>query len=111
MLSNSWRASSGARMGVRPRLTTWLGPAHDGGGVAADHLADHEPVEQHADRGEVLLDRGLRVGFAELLDVGGDVHRLEAAELAQAPLLAPAEELARPPGRRLAGYSGCGCWR
>jgi len=29
-----------------------------GGWIGLDHLAHHKPVEQHADRGQVLLDQG-----------------------------------------------------
>ena len=46
---------------------------------------------------------GAACDFPEVLDVGGDVHRLEAPELAQAPHLAPAEKL----GNRL-GVGGPG---
>ena len=94
MLSKSWRASSGREDRRAAAVDDVPGPAHDRGGVGSDDLADHEPVEQHAHRGQVLLDRGCRVGLPELLDVGGDVDRLEAAELAQAAHLAPAEEAA-----------------
>ena len=35
-----------------------LGPAHGMRRVDLDHVADHQPVEQHAQRREVLFDRG-----------------------------------------------------
>ena len=38
-----------------------LRAAHRGGRILADDLADDQPVEQHADRREVLLD-GRRAG-------------------------------------------------
>ena len=85
MLSNSACASSGARIGVLPRLTTCLGPRTTEAGLRCHDLADHQPVEQHADRRQVLLDARRRVRLAQLLDVGGDVQRLESPELAQAP--------------------------
>ena len=66
---------------------------HHGGGVAPDDLADHQPVEQHAHRRQMLLDAGRRVRRPELLDVGGHMHGLEEPELGQPPALAPAEEV------------------
>jgi hypothetical protein len=105
MLSKSWRASSGERIGVLPRFTTCLGPSNHRGRIAPDDLADHEPVEQHAHRRQVLLDRGRRVGLAQVLDVGGDVDRLEAAELAEAADLAPAEKLGNSPGVGVPGIA------
>ena len=41
--------------------------------IGRDDLARDQPVEQHADGGEVLLDRRLLEILAERLDVGGDV--------------------------------------
>ena len=43
-------------------------------------LADDEPVEQHSDRGQVLLDGRLGSDGTKLLDVSGDVHRLDPLE-------------------------------
>jgi hypothetical protein len=37
--------------------------------VGGDDMAGDEPVEEHADGGETLLDRGFGVGRPELLDV------------------------------------------
>jgi hypothetical protein len=37
-----------------------LGAAHRGGGIAGEDAAGDEPIEQHADGGEVLLDGRLR---------------------------------------------------
>ena len=34
---------------------------HSGGRIPRDHLTDHEPIEQPADGGQVLLDGGERV--------------------------------------------------
>ena len=42
--------------------------------VLGHDLADDEPVEQHADRGQLLLDRGGTVVPALLLDQGRDRH-------------------------------------
>jgi hypothetical protein len=73
-----------------------------------EHLADDEPVEQHADRGQMLLDgrlRGValldgaiaRVRHLQRLQIGGDVKRLDIGELPDAMLLEPGEERARRP--------------
>ncbi len=56
-----------------------------------DDLAGDEPVEQHADGSEVLLDRRFLEVLAERLDVGRDVQRLDVGELAQLVVLAPGE--------------------
>jgi hypothetical protein len=70
-----------------------LRPAHRVGRVGRDHLAGDEPVEQHADRGEVLLDRRFLEVLAEPADVGGDMHRRDVGQLLDilAPF-APGEE-------------------
>ena len=44
-------------------------------GVRGDDLAGNQPIEEHADGGQVLLDGLLRADVAELLDIAGDVHR------------------------------------
>ena len=46
-----------------------LRPAHRVGGIDREDLADDEPVEQHADRGEVLLD-------GRLLELAADRLRI-----------------------------------
>jgi hypothetical protein len=55
-------------------------------------LADDEPVEQHADRGEVLLDRRLLEILPKPFDIGGDVQRLDVGDLADRMMVAPGEE-------------------
>ena len=62
-------------------------------GIGSDHLAGDEPVEQHADRGEVLLYGRLLEVLAEPADIGGNVHRLDIDQLLDilAPI-APGEE-------------------
>jgi hypothetical protein len=50
------------------------GSLHHGGAIAGHHLADHQPVEQHAHGGQALLDRGGGMGLPQLLDIGGHVH-------------------------------------
>lgn len=61
------------------------------GGIGRDDLGGHEPVEEHADGGEVLLDSGGGAGMS--LDIDGDGHRLDLAER-EGTCLAPAEKLA-----------------
>ena len=48
-------------------------PAHRGGRVGGHHLPDHQPVEEAADGGQMLLDRGGAILALHLFDVGG--HR------------------------------------
>ena len=84
MLSSSSRACSAVSTGVLPRLHDVLRAAHRVGRVGGDDLAGDQPVEQHADGGEVLLDRRLLEILAERLDIGGDVQRLDVGELADA---------------------------
>jgi hypothetical protein len=61
--------------------------------IRRDHSADDEPIEQHADRGEVLLDGRLFEFFSQPADIGRDVHRLDVGQLLDilAPI-APGEE-------------------
>jgi len=59
-----------------------LWPAHRMRRIGGDHLAGDEPVKQHADRGEVLLDGRLLEFLPETSNVSGDMHRLAR----QAPL-------------------------
>jgi hypothetical protein len=57
-----------------------------------EDLARDQPVEEGADGGEVLLDRGVGQALLEPLDIAGDVDRLDVLER-QAVVLAPAKEL------------------
>ena len=63
--------------------------AHGVGRVHVEDVAGHQPVEQHAQRRQVLLDRGRRELALQLLDERGDVERLHVGELVDAVLLAP----------------------
>src|SRR5208337_556768 len=54
-------------------LNNMLGSAHDRGRVAAHHLADDQPVIEHPDRREVLLDTWRSPRLAELLDIASDM--------------------------------------
>ena len=78
-------------------LDDMLGPAHGVRRVDGEDLADDQPVEQHADRGEVLLDGRLGGRGLQRLDIGGDVDRLDVDELDDAVLLEPGEEMAGGP--------------
>ena len=98
MLPRSFLASAGERTGVEPLVTTCFGPRTAAGGVHRENLADDEPVAEHADRGQVLLDGRDRSRVSP--DVGGHVERGHGLE-AEASRLAPREKLPhRPPVRR-----------
>jgi len=61
-------------------------PAHSRGWAVRHHLADHQPVEQHADGGHLLLHREGGALAADLLHVGGHVHRLNGGQGQAVPL-------------------------
>ena len=91
MLSSSCCASSGERIGVLPRLTSAWAPAprrRD----CPDHLADHEPVEQHAHRRQMLLDPGRCVRASPAARRRRRRARARA-RAREAPGLAPAKKL------------------
>ena len=72
-----------------------LRPPHGSRRVHGEDLADDEPVTEHADRSQVLLDRGHRSRVRP--DVGRYVERRDRLER-QPPRLAPGQELPhRPP--------------
>ena len=48
--------------------------------VGRHHLACHQPIEQHADAGEMLLDRRRRHLAAQLLDIASNMHRLHVLQ-------------------------------
>jgi hypothetical protein len=70
-----------------------LGSAHRGGGIAGEDGAGDEPIEQHADRGEVLLDGRLRHSVLERLYIGGDVERLDIDQRDDPGGIEPSEEV------------------
>jgi hypothetical protein len=88
MLSSSSRASAAVSTGRLSLFHDVFGAAHGMGGVHVQDMARHEPVEQHGQRGQVLLHRGRRE-FALLLDEGSDVDGLHASKLADAAGRAP----------------------
>ena len=89
MLSSRARASSVVSTGVLPFFTTYFGPRTAWAGIVVDDVAGHQPVEQHAQRGQVLLHRGRGELALQLLHEGGDVERLHVGELRQAVRRAP----------------------
>ena len=58
------------------------------GRVSGDDLTGNQPVEQHADGSQVLLDRRSLEIRAKRLDIGRDVQRLDVGELADMVMLA-----------------------
>ena len=60
--------------------------------VGGEDSAGDQPIDHHADGGQVLLDRRLLKILAERLDIGGDVERLDVGELAEFVAIAPVEE-------------------
>jgi len=80
-----------------------LGAADDVGRIGGDHLAGDQPVEQHPDRGQVLLDRWFGHAALELLDIGGHVQRLEIVQAAELVVFAPGEEV---PDGAVVGHVG-----
>ena len=56
--------------------------APDGmGRISVDNMSRHQPVEEHANRGQVLLDRRRREFVLQVVDEGGDMERLDLGEL------------------------------
>jgi len=73
------------------------------GGVGGHDLAGDQPVEQHADGCQVLLDRRFLEILAKRLDIGRHMQRLDIGELAELVMLAPGEE---PAGGMQVGCPG-----
>ena len=69
-------------------------------------LADHQPVEQVADGGQVLLDRRRQQRLRLQLDLGGQVQRLHRREVTLAP--AHQEGTRRPREHRPGARADCG---
>ena len=61
--SSSLRHSLPSSTGVLPVFTTCFGPRTAAAGLCGTHLAGDQPVEQHADRGELLLHVRRRMGL------------------------------------------------
>jgi hypothetical protein len=58
-----------------------------------ENLPDDEIIEQHADRGEMLLDGRLFEFARHRLDPGPDMDRLDRGQLVETVGVAPAEEV------------------
>ncbi len=63
-----------------------LRAAHSACRVCGDDLSDDKPVEQHANGGQVELDRGGRDPLLKRLDIGGDVHLTISRRIAVTPV-------------------------
>jgi hypothetical protein len=79
--------------GGSPHADDVLGPAHGVRRIHGDDVADDEPIKEHAQRGEMLFDRGLRRRHA--LDVRGDMHRLHRRERLEPTRVAPQRKRGR----------------
>ena len=73
MQSRSFLASAGERTGVEPLVTTCFGHRTAAAEFAGRTWLTTEPVAEHADRGQVLLDGRDRSRVRP--DVGGHVER------------------------------------
>jgi|SRR5271165_2115486 len=62
------------------------------GGIDIDHVAGDKPVEQNAERGQVLLDGRRRNHGLQVLDESGDMERLDAGKLIDVFAAAPGGE-------------------
>jgi len=61
-----------------------LRPAHGVGRIHGEDLGHHHPIEQHPQRGQPLLDRGLGMLPQLVLDEGGNVDRLDLGDILDA---------------------------
>lgn len=83
-------------------LDHMLRAAHRHRRVDPHDMAGDQPVEQHADRRELLLDARRRVVLAQMLDIGGDVHRLDVGQPGDPMIVAPMAKSGRRPAVGLA---------
>src|SRR3954466_12191349 len=96
MLSMSRRACSAVHRGLAT-LHDMLWSAHGVRRVSGKDLNDDQPVEQHPDRRQMLLDSRLGGRVLQRLDIGGDVDRLDIEKLDNAVFPKPAKEMAGGP--------------
>ena len=80
-----------------------FGAAHGVGRVHGEDVPGHQPVKEHAQGGEMLLDRGRRARALQVFDERGDVDGLNVDELVDAVRVAPGGEAARGAQVGLAG--------
>ena len=81
MLSSKARASVCGQHRRLARLEGVFGAAHGVGRVELEDLTGDQPVEQNAQRRQVLLDGGRGQLALEVLNESGDVDRLHGGEL------------------------------
>ena len=79
-----------------PVFTTCVGPRTDGGRIGRHDLAHYQPVEQPADRGQLLLDAGRRGRTLQPLHVGADIERPNCRKH-EAAALAPGQKVRAGP--------------
>jgi len=70
-------------------------PAHRVRRVHVDNLADHEPIKQHAYRGQALLYGRFGESRKQALHIARDMDGLYMRQLAHAPFGAESRELTR----------------
>jgi hypothetical protein len=63
--------------------------AHGVGGIGGDNLPGHQPVEQHAQCRQELLDRRRRKFALQILDEHSDMERFHVDQFADAVRIAP----------------------
>jgi hypothetical protein len=59
-------------------------------GIRRHDLTGHQPVKEHPDTGQMLLDGRRGACALQLLDIGHDMNRLHVLQAANATCLAPA---------------------
>ena len=69
-----------------------LGPTNGVGRIHLNNVAGHQPVEQHAQGGQVLFHRGGCQLLLQIFDKGGHMKRPDLGELADAMILTPQRE-------------------
>jgi hypothetical protein len=77
------------------------------GRVNVDDMTCNEPVEQHADRSQMLLDGRLRDLGLKILDEGGDMERLHRREFIDGLAGEPGLRNAVWRSYRRGGYDRC----
>jgi hypothetical protein len=88
------------RLAFRDRV---LGAADWGCGTSSDNLTHDQPVKEHSDGRQMLLDRRVRHTFPQQFDVGGHVERLYIDDLREVLRLTPRRKVQNrmqigPPG-------------
>jgi hypothetical protein len=97
MLPSSALASSEDSTGVTPLLTEKRGPRDRVRRIRRHYLPGNQPVTEHSNASQVLLDRGSRQPALQLLDVGCHVHGQHFGKAGDALPLVPAQEGPRSP--------------